>query len=103
MDDVFKALADKSRRHLLDALRREDGQTLSDLCRELDMSRQAVTKHLNLLIAANLVIALRDGRFKKHYLNPVPLQEIAARWVDPFRSVEINALIDLKNSLEKKP
>jgi DNA-binding transcriptional ArsR family regulator len=101
MDDVFKALADPTRRQLLDALRQQDGQTLAQLCEHSAMSRQAVTKHLNILIAAQLVVAMREGRFKKHYLNPVPIQEIAERWVDQFRVLEVNALLNLKQSLEE--
>lgn len=100
MEYVFKALADQSRRRLLDSLRNEDGQTLNDLCRHLDMSRQAVSKHLHILIEANLIVPLKDGRFKKHYLNPVPIQEIADRWIDEFRQVEVNAIVNLRKSLE---
>lgn len=101
MDEVFKALADPTRRQLLDALRLQDGQTLAQLCEYSAMSRQAVTKHLNILIAAQLVVAMREGRFKRHYINPVPIQEIAERWVDQFRALEVNALLNLKQSLEE--
>ncbi|MBI5095850.1 MAG: helix-turn-helix transcriptional regulator, partial [Candidatus Hydrogenedentes bacterium] len=76
MDKVFKALAGGSRRQLLDRLRRNNGQTLSELCEDLDMTRQAVTKHLKLLEAAQLVVTIRRGREKLHYLNPVPIHEI---------------------------
>lgn len=104
MDNVFKALADSSRRFLLDSLRTTDGQTLNELCAHLDMSRQAVSKHLEILISANLVIPIREGRYKKHYLNPVPIQQLADRWVDQYRATEVNALIEFKNSLEaEKP
>ncbi len=103
MDQVFKALGDKSRRHLLDALRDLDGQTLNELCTQLDMSRQAVSKHLEILIAANLVVPVRDGRFKKHYLNAVPIVQLADRWVAKFRAHGARALLDLKTSLDKKP
>lgn len=100
MDQVFKALADQSRRSLLNALRHHDGQTLSDLCLNMDMSRQAVSKHLNILIDANLIVPLKEGRFKKHYLNPIPIQQIADRWIDEFRSTQVNAIIHLKGSLK---
>jgi DNA-binding transcriptional ArsR family regulator len=98
---VFKALADESRRHLLDQLRRQDGLTLTELCLELKMSRQAVTKHLLILEAANLVVPVQRGRNKHHYLNPVPLLEILDRWTDKFRQHQAGALIDLKKQLER--
>ncbi len=101
MEPVFKALADQSRRQLLDALRKQDGQTLGELCQYLEMSRQAVSKHLNILIDADLIVPLKDGRFKKHYLNPIPIQQIADRWIDEYRSVQIDAVIRLKKSLEE--
>src|SRR5512144_712833 len=78
MDAVFRALADSSRRELLDRLRAENGQTLSDLCQRLDMTRQAVSKHLGILEEANLVATIKRGREKLHYLNPVPIHEIGA-------------------------
>ncbi|MGG2309984.1 ArsR/SmtB family transcription factor, partial [Salmonella enterica] len=78
---VFKALADPSRRELLDRLRIENGQTLGELCARLDMTRQAVSKHLAVLEAANLVAVVWQGREKLHYLNPVPIHEIAERWI----------------------
>src|SRR5206468_4104175 len=81
MDAVFKALADESRRKLLDELHKDNGQTLTQLCRHLDMTRQAVTKHLGLLEAANLVATVWQGREKLHYLNPMPLHEIYERWI----------------------
>ena len=102
MDDTFKALADKSRRHLLDKLRAEDGLTLGELCEELDMSRQAVSKHLAILERANLVIVLREGRSKRHFLNAVPLQEIVDRWVSGFRQDQASVLTRLKTRLERK-
>jgi len=101
MTDVFKALADASRRRLLDRLRETDGLTLAVLCEDLEMSRQAVTKHLNILEAANLVVAVQRGRHKHHYLNPVPLQEIVDRWLAPYRRGHVEALSDLKNRLER--
>jgi DNA-binding transcriptional ArsR family regulator len=84
MNEVFLALADPTRRQLLDRLFEKNGQTLSDLCAELAMSRQAVSKHLKILEAANLVAVLWSGREKRHYLNPVPIHEIAQRWIGKF-------------------
>ena len=100
-DRVFKALADRSRRKLLDALRTDNGQTLSELCGLLDMSRQAVTKHLKLLEKANLVATVWRGREKLHYLNPVPIHEIYERWIGKFERQHLRALFDLKEGLEK--
>jgi DNA-binding transcriptional ArsR family regulator len=102
MDLVFKALADASRRELLDRLHAKNGQTLSELCARLDMTRQAVTKHLALLEQANLVVTVRRGREKLHYLNPVPIQEIAERWIGKYERDRLQALTDLKRRLEKK-
>ena len=104
MDDdaVFRALADKSRRLLLDRLRRRNGQTLSELSEGLEMTRQAVTKHLVLLEEANLVASLRQGREKLHFINPVPINEIAERWIGKFDRARLCALSDLKNALENK-
>ncbi len=99
-DKVFKALADPTRRKLLDALRARNGQTLVELCRDLDMTRQAVTQHLNLLEEANLIATVRRGREKLHYLNPVPIHEIATRWIDKFERGRLEALRDLKQRLE---
>lgn len=99
-DDVFKALADPSRRHLLDQLRLSNGQTLSELCAHLTMSRQAVTKHLALLEAANLVVPVWRGREKLHYLNPVPIHEIFERWIGKFERQRLSALRELKRQLE---
>jgi DNA-binding transcriptional ArsR family regulator len=100
MDKVFKALADGSRRELLDRLYAENGQTLSQLCGRLAMTRQAVTKHLVLLEEANLVATVRRGREKLHYLNPVPINGIAERWIGKFERSRLAALSDLKKALE---
>jgi DNA-binding transcriptional ArsR family regulator len=100
MDKVFKALADPSRRELLDRLRAENGQTLGQLCAHLDMTRQAVTKHLTLLEEANLVAVIWRGREKLHYLNPVPIHDIAERWIGKFERGRLRALADLKKKLE---
>jgi DNA-binding transcriptional ArsR family regulator len=99
-DLLFKALADPSRRRLLDLLYANDGQTLGNLCKHLDMTRQAVTQHLGLLEAANLIASVRRGREKLHFLNPVPLQEIVERWVRKFEKPRLRALHDLKRILE---
>jgi DNA-binding transcriptional ArsR family regulator len=99
-DAVFRALADASRRQLLDGLHRKNGQTLSELCRGLDMTRQAVTKHLTILEQANLVSTQRRGREKLHFLNPVPINEIAERWIGKFERPRLHALSDLKTKLE---
>ncbi|SRR6478752_9319167 len=103
MDDdaVFKALADASRRQLLDRLHRKNGQTLSGLCEGLAMSRQAVMKHLAILEEANLVATKRQGREKLHYINPVPIGEIANRWMSKFDAGRLRALADLKRALER--
>ena len=100
MDEVFKALADASRRELLDRLRAENGQTLGELCVRLAMTRQAVSKHLAILEAANLVATVWRGREKLHYLNPVPIHEIAERWIGKFERSRLDALSDLKKALE---
>lgn len=100
VDKVFKALADPSRRRLLDQLRRENGQTLTALCEHMDMTRQAVTQHLQLLEEANLVAVVWQGREKLHYLNPVPLHEIYARWIAKFERKRLGALHNLKRKLE---
>lgn len=102
MDEVFKALADASRRALLDRLRVRNGQTLGDLCDGLAMTRQAVTKHLGILEAANLVSAMRHGREKLHYLNPVPIHQIGERWIRKFERGKLTALSELKRQLEKR-
>ena len=102
MDKVFKALADPTRRTLLDQLFAEDGQTLSGLCARLSMSRQAVTKHLGLLEEANLVVTQWQGREKHHYLNPVPIRLVYDRWTDKFREHRVAALVELKSRLEEE-
>jgi DNA-binding transcriptional ArsR family regulator len=101
MDAVFKALADASRRKLLDDLHKKNGQTLSELCGRLDMTRQAVTKHLVILEQANLVATVWRGREKLHYLNPMPLHEIYERWIEKYERQRLQALSDLKKGLEK--
>ena len=100
-DALFKALADPSRRKLLDLLHAHDGRTLSQLCEHLDMTRQGVTQHLDLLEKANLVATIRRGREKLHFLNPVPLQEIYERWIAKFEKPRLKALSNLKRRLEK--
>jgi DNA-binding transcriptional ArsR family regulator len=101
MDAIFKALADPSRRKLLDELRKENGQTLSELCEHLEMTRQAVTKHLVLLEKANLIAVVWRGREKLHYLNPMPLHEIYERWIGKYERHRLQALSDLKKGLEQ--
>lgn len=102
MDDdaIFHALADASRRHLLDRLYRKDGQTLGELCRGLDMTRQAVAKHLAILEEANLVSWKRIGREKVHFINPVPINRVAERWISKFERRHLSALSALKKNLE---
>ena len=100
-DVVFKALADASRRKLLDLLNARDGQTLSQLCEHHDMTRQAVTQHLNMLEHAGLVVTKWRGREKLHFINPVPLQEIYDRWIRKFERPRLAALGDLKRRLEE--
>ena len=100
IDDVFKALADPNRRRLLDRLNARNGQSLRELCAGLDMTRQSVTKHLAVLQAANLVATVRRGREKLHYLNAVPINEIAERWIDRYDTDRVRALSDLKAALE---
>src|ERR1700756_2006794 len=100
MDRVFKALADESRRALLDDLFREAGQTLGALASRLDMTRQAVSQHLAVLEAANLVTTVRQGREKLHYLNPVPIHEAQARWIAKFERPRLDALAALQQRLE---
>src|SRR5579862_8076307 len=100
MDSVFKALADPLRRRLLDDLRERNGRTLNELCEGRGMTRQAVSKHLAILEAANLVATERRGREKLHYLNPVPIQEIADRWIGQYERARLEALADLKHRIE---
>ena len=100
-DKVFKALADASRRRLLDRLRKKNGLTLGELCEQQNMSRQAVTKHLILLEAANLIVTMKRGREKLHYLNPMPINEIYMRWIGKFEQKRVQALQNLKHALEE--
>ena len=102
IDKVFKALADPSRRELLDRLHARNGQTLSDLCKGLGMARQSVTQHLGLLEDANLISAQRQGREKLHYFNPVPIHEIDQRWIRKFEQERLDALHSFKTKLERK-
>jgi len=102
MDAVFKALADGSRRELLDRLHARNGQTLNELCEQMDMTRQAVSKHLAILEEANLVATLKNGREKAHYLNPVPINDIAERWIGKYERGRLKALGDLKRNLERE-
>ena len=102
MDLVFKALADKSRRQLLDRLQNKNGLTLGELCEGIAMSRQAVAKHLAILEEANLVATQWRGREKLHFLNPVPIFDIADRWIGKFERGRLRALSDLKKSLERE-
>lgn len=100
IDKVFKALADPTRRRLLDQLHRDNGQTVTALSEHMDMTRQAVTQHLQLLEDANLVAIVWQGREKLHYLNPVPLHDIYVRWIGKFERGRLGALRDLKKKLE---
>ena len=100
-DRVFKALADGTRRHLLDRLFERDGRTLGDLCQHLDMTRQGVTQHLDLLEEANLVATVRRGREKLHFLNAVPIRLIHDRWIDKYTEPRVSALAELKAQLEE--
>jgi len=102
IDKVFKALADPSRRELLDRLHTRNGQTLGELCEGLDMARQSVTQHLGVLEEANLISVQRQGREKLHFFNPVPIHEIYTRWIYKFEPQRLQALQDLKNKLERK-
>ncbi|MFK4104322.1 ArsR/SmtB family transcription factor [Streptomyces sp. NPDC019531] len=101
MDRVFKALADETRRRLLDLLHEDNGRTLGELCEHIDMARQSVTQHLAALEAANLVVTVRRGREKLHYLNPVPLHEIQERWIDKFERPRLSALGAVKRRAEE--
>lgn len=102
MDEIFKALADSSRRKLLDRLFLSNGQTLAELCEHLEISRQAVSKHLKILETANLVIIKWRGREKQHYLNPVPINEIYVRWINKFERYQLKTLSNLKTFLEEE-
>jgi len=99
-DIVFKALADRGRRLLLDRLHDDNGQTLGQLCRHLNMTRQAASKHLRLLEKATLVVAIRHGRKKLHYLNPLPIHEIAARWIGKYERDRLSVLAELRVILQ---
>jgi DNA-binding transcriptional ArsR family regulator len=101
-DRVFKALADPTRRFLLDLLFRRDGRTLTELESELEMTRFGVAKHLRVLEDADLVVTRRSGREKLHFLNPVPIRLIHDRWIDKYTEHHVTALIDLKNALEEE-
>ena len=101
MDAVFRALADAGRRRLLDLLHARSGQTLGELCGQMEMTRQAVSKHLAVLEAANLVVTKRQGRQKLHWLNPVPIHEIGERWIGKYERTRLDALSALKRSLER--
>ena len=100
MDRVFKALGDPTRRRLLDRLHDRNGQTLGELCKQMGMTRQAVSKHLAILEDANLVVAIKKGREKEHFLNAVPIKNIAERWINKYEHGRLKALSDLKNQLE---
>jgi len=101
MDKVFKALADAGRRRLLDRLHANNGQTLGELCAHLpDMTRQAVTKHLKQLEEANLIATVRRGREKLHFLNPVPIVDIADRWINKYERGRLRVLAELKKQME---
>jgi len=101
-DRVFKALADPTRRHLLDLLFERDGRTLTELESGLEMTRFGVMKHLKVLEEAELVVTLKKGREKLHYLNPVPIRLIHDRWIDKYTERQVTALVDLKNELEQE-
>src|SRR5215216_1929518 len=103
MDEVFRALADRSRRQLLDSLNGRSGQTLRELCAGLQMARQSVSKHLAILEAATLVTTVRRGREKLHYLNAAPINEISERWIDRYDRDRVHVLADLKRALEDTP
>ena len=103
LDDAFRALADPSRRQLLDRLKGRSGQNLRELCAGLDMARQSVSKHLAVLETANLVVTIRRGREKLHYLNAAPINDIAERWINRYDQERVEALSDLKRALEDTP
>ena len=102
MDTVFRALADPARRRLLDSLHARNGQTLGELCKGHDMSRQAIAKHLGVLEEGDLIATVKRGREKLHYLNPVPIQQLADRWIGKFERGRLRALADLKRNLEEE-
>src|ERR1700761_2840288 len=100
-DRIFKALADPTRRHLLDRLFERDGRTLTELESELEMTRFGVMKHLRVLEDAGLVVSRKQGREKLHFLNPVPIRQIHDRWIDKYTERQVSALLDLKSELEE--
>lgn len=102
MDEVFKALSDPTRRELLDRLHANNGRTLKELCEHVSMSRQAVMKHLEVLEDANLVVSVRRGREKLHYLNPIPIAEIYQRWIGKYELRQVQAMAALKEALESR-
>jgi DNA-binding transcriptional ArsR family regulator len=102
VDKIFKALADPTRRALLDRLFNRQGQTLSELCEGTGMRRQSVTKHLNLLEEAELIVIRWQGREKQHFLNPVPIAQVGRRWIDKFSSRKAAAILNLKEALEDR-
>lgn len=102
MDEVFRALADPSRRALLDRLYAENGQSLGQLCAGMGMSRQAVSKHIAILEAANLIASVKSRREKLHYLNPVPIHEIGERWISKYERARLTAMTALKQALESE-
>jgi DNA-binding transcriptional ArsR family regulator len=102
MDAVFKALADSTRREILDGLMAHEGQTLKSICQRTDMSRQGVAKHVGILENAGLVVIYARGREKLHYLNPVPIQQIAERWIDKYAQSNVAAMTALKSALENQ-
>ena len=102
MEHVFRALADRHRRSLLDRLFTEDGLSLAELCEGERITRQAVSKHLGILESAGLVVSIRVGREKRHYLNPVPIQEIGDRWIAKYARRRLRAVSALKNALEEE-
>jgi uncharacterized protein YndB with AHSA1/START domain/DNA-binding transcriptional ArsR family regulator len=101
MDEVFKALADPTRRLLLDRLREQNGQTLRELCERIDMARQSATQHLDVLVRANLVTVVRRGRERLHYLNPVPIHEIEERWISGFDKARMRVISDIRTQAEE--
>jgi len=100
-DSVFRALADPTRRFLLDLLFEREGRTLSELDSELEMTRFGVMKHLRVLEEAGLVVTRRQGREKLHFLNPVPIRQVHDRWIDKYTEHRVSALLDLKDQLEE--
>ncbi|MBB1586146.1 MAG: helix-turn-helix transcriptional regulator [Propionibacterium sp.] len=100
MDEVFKALADPTRRMLLDRLFAEEGLTQKELEKDFEMTRFGIAKHLHILEEAGLVTTQRDGRVKRHFLNPIPIHQIHARWIDKYTAHQASALMELKSDLE---